>query len=292
MRSVLKLILLFIAAQVMGLLIVNAYVSNESAYLRYQGYSLEDLLFIIIGFAFAVTFLLIILNIYRGDLLFKIMELVVITAATFIAVYGLGIYVGVGYEAALAVSLAVGLAKFITPQVRNLTAVVSSVGVAVMFGMFLTFTEAVIFLIVMSVYDYVAVFVTKHMMRLAYEFGRREMSFSVATHEKVSEKVRVVTPEGKTVDKTEERVERLELGTGDISLPLAFNVVVFKTVFASNPSAAVSTFITVGTFSTLALSLVLLYVKKRRLFLPALPPILTGTLIGYILAYVSGIAGV
>ncbi len=81
----------------------------------------------------------------------------------------------------------------------------------------------------------------------------------------------------------EEEVEQLELGTGDISLPLAFSLVVFKT-FYSTLNEAIVIFIMMGLFSTLALGYTLYFVKKHKLFLPALPPIIAGTFLGLLIA--------
>jgi presenilin-like A22 family membrane protease len=52
---------------------------------------------------------------------------------------------------------------------------------------------------------------------------------------------------------------------------------------------AISSFIILATFSTMSIALVLSYVQKRKLFLPALPPIILGTTIGYLIGYVCGI---
>ncbi|MEM3364676.1 MAG: presenilin family intramembrane aspartyl protease [Candidatus Micrarchaeia archaeon] len=290
MRTVLKLLLLFILAQVLGLIVMNAFVAGGLARQISVGeFSLEDIFFLIIGLAFTVLLVLALLKFYTGNLLYQIMEFVVVAAASFVVFYGIGYYVGFGEIEAVLLALALSALKQLVPHMKNTAAVVSSAGVAAMFAMFLSFWEAVVFLVVMSAYDYVAVFITRHMITLASEFGRREMSFSITSQDKIKERVLVQKKGGGVQEKTVERVEHLELGTGDIALPLAFNLVVFRGVALVNTGAAISTFIIIGVFSALALGLVLAYVKKRRLFLPALPPILLGTLIGYMLAYISGI---
>ncbi len=289
MRTVVKLLVLFVVAQILGLIVAYAFIAGGAASQISVGqFSLEDMFFMVIGFAFAVLLLLALIKFYRGDLLYKLMEFIVIAAATFIVFSGIGYYVGYGIEVAAVLAIALSSLKFIYPKMKNVTATASSAGVAVMFSLFLSFWEAVLFLVVMSAYDYIAVFITKHMVTLASEFGKREMSFSITSQEKVKEKVLVKTARGKTQEKIEERTERLELGTGDIALPLAFSLVVFRQVAATSLGAAISTFIIMGVFSALALGIVLAYVKKKKLFLPALPPILLGTLLGYMLAYVSG----
>ncbi len=289
MRTVLQLLLLFIIAQMLGLVVANAFMhDNGGMFFRDDGYSTWDLLSIVLGFAFAVLFSLALVKINR-EVLFRLLEFIVITSAVFIVFDGIGWYLGFDWTASLVFAVMLGIAKFFDPRLRNATATLSSTGVAVMFGMFLTFTDAIIFMIVISIYDYVAVFITRHMVTLASEFGKRKMSFSVASEERVVERARVIMPSGKVKEKLEEKTELLELGTGDIAIPLAFNIVVFKTVFPYNPAAAMSGYIVMSTFSLLALALLLVYVKKNRLFLPALPPILLGSVAGYVIAYLSGI---
>ena len=288
MRAVLELLALFIAAQVIGLVVANAFiVGGVSEQVSLGRFSLEDLFFMIIGFAFTVLLVLALVRFYKGDFLYRIMEFIIITAATFVVFYGVGWYFGFE-DNALVLAVALSALKLVVPAVKNVAATLSSVGVAVMFAMLLSFWEAVFFLVLMSVYDYVAVFITRHMITLASEFGRRNMSFSISSQEKVKMPV-IVREHGERVVKTEEREERLELGTGDIALPLMFNIIVFREVAQVSAGAAISAFIVIGVFSAMALGVVLAYVKKRKLFLPALPPLLLGTLLGYMLAYVSGI---
>ncbi|MCX8205748.1 MAG: presenilin family intramembrane aspartyl protease [Candidatus Micrarchaeota archaeon] len=288
MKTVLRLLALFIAAQAIGAAAALPYLEFGSP-VTYMGYGIDDLFFIIVGIAFAVLFMLAVVKFYKGELLFRVMELVVVASATFIVFYGLGTYLGLGEAPAALVALAVALSKLLWPGARNITATLSSAGVAIMFAMFLSFLEAIIFLIIMSVYDYVAVFITRHMVTLANEFGRHNMSFSVAAQEKHLRISEAVDSRGRVRQVLQEKTERLELGTGDIALPLAFNLIVLKDMLVYGTGPALAAFLVVGVFSAIALALVLAYVRINRVFLPALPPILLGTITGYMLGYVSGI---
>ncbi len=288
MNNVAKLLAMFAIAQILGLVVMSAFVQHDASdVFKYEQYSIDDLFFMLLGFAFTVIFLVILVTKYKGVLLYKIMEFIIVASATFVIFYGVGLHVG--YDIGTAVALAVMLStiKFFNPRIKNLTATVSSAGVAVMFATFFSFIDMIIFVIIMSVYDYVAVFVTKHMVLLASEFGARDISFSISAKEKVRKRVKAKY-KGKVREFIQERTERLELGTGDIALPLAFNLVVFKFMAVQNIGAAISAFIVISTFSIISLAITLAFVKKRKLFLPALPPIMLGTVLGYILAYISG----
>ena len=289
MKTVVRLLALFIVAQAIGIVVASGLLAGGAVSIAGGTYTLEDAFFMVVGFAFAVLLLLAIMRLYKGELLYKIMEFVILSSAGFVVFYGIGVYVGYGTYESVALALALALAKFIEPRVRNITAVISSAGIAVMFAMFLSLTEAVIFVIIMSVYDYVAVFITRHMVTMATEFGKRQLSFSISSQEKVMRKVKVADAKGVKRTVIEEKIERLELGTGDIALPLAFALVVFKTAVPHGFGPAVASFIIISVFSAMALAIVLFYVRKRRLFLPALPPIMLGTVVGCMIAYVSGI---
>jgi len=161
---------------------------------------------------------------------------------------------------------------------------------AVMFALFLSYFEAILFILFMCFYDFFAVFISKHMIFMAREFGKRNLSFSLATEEKV-QITKIIT--SYTIEKgikkevkekiVEEQVEHLELGTGDISLPLAFALVIFKTFYA-NLNNGILVFFMMVIFSTISLGYTLYFVKKYKLFLPALPPIILGSFIGLIIS--------
>lgn len=288
MKDVVKIIAMYAIAQVIGLIVMSAFVqANTVEMFAYGQYSMNDIFFMILGFAFTVIFLVVLVSRYKGVLLYKIMEFVIIASATFVIFYGLGLYVGYGIEVSIALAVALSIFKFFNARIKNLAAILSSTGVAVMFASFFTFVDMIVFAIIMSIYDYIAVFVTKHMVLLASEFGARDISFSISAKQKVRKTVNVKY-KGKTRTIVKENIERIELGTGDIALPLAFSLVVFKLMAVQSIGAAVSVFIVMSTFSIISLAFTLAFVKKFRLFLPALPPILIGTVIGYVLAYVSG----
>lgn len=287
-KNILLLLGLFLLAHIIGIIIGSVFFSGTNV-LQIGIYGIEDILLMVLAFVSAILIMLVIAHLYKGNLLYKIMDLLVVAAASFVVFYGLGIYIGYDELVAMVMAIIFSGTKFFEPRIKNLTAVVSSTGVAIMFAMFLTFYEAIVFLVIMCIYDFVAVFVTRHMVVLAREFGKRDMSFSISSQEKVREKLLVKTNSGKLKEVIGERVERLELGTGDIAIPLAFSLIVFKQMLPYNFGAAISVFIVMTVFSTSALALVLNYVMRKRVFLPALPPIVLGTALGYIFAYLCGL---
>ncbi len=86
---------------------------------------------------------------------------------------------------------------------RNVSTVILAAGIGAFLGTGIGVLPIILFLVVMSVYDYIAVFKTKHMVTLAKAVTEKNLSFTFA----------MPTPE-----------HQFELGTGDIVLPLAFAV--------------------------------------------------------------------
>jgi presenilin-like A22 family membrane protease len=291
MKNIVRLLFLFILAHFIGLIVGNAFLHGYSTQtFGAAELTIQDLFFIVIGMAFFLIFFLIILKIYKGDLLFKLLESIVVLTTSFIVFLGILWYFNGSILSALILAIAFTIIKFYNIKLRNLTGIISGVGMAVMFSLFLSLFEALLFIIFMCFYDFFAVFVSKHMIFMAKEFSKRNLSFSLATKEKVQvTKIKTSYVIEKGVKKEikekviEEELEHLELGTGDISLPLAFALVVFKTTYYNFNNALVI-FLLISLFSALALGYTLYFVKKYKLFLPALPPIIVGSFIGLLIA--------
>jgi len=142
--------------------------------------------------------------------------------------------------------------------VMNSSLVVTIAGVGAFLGASLAVFPAVLLLLVLSVYDLVAVFWTKHMVTLAEKAkGRLPFMFLIPY-----------------------RGRNLGLGTGDLAIPLVFTVSVFKDYSLFN--AAVTSL--GGLVGLLAL---FLYIQTRRkVTLPALPPLVLGLVAGFVVSLI------
>ncbi|MBS3061845.1 MAG: hypothetical protein J4215_04665 [Candidatus Diapherotrites archaeon] len=90
---------------------------------------------------------------------------------------------------------------------RNIITLFLAAGIGVFIGTGIGTIPIIAFLVAMSVYDYIAVFKTKHMMTLAKAVTEKNLSFTFG----------MPTPE-----------HQFELGTGDLVIPLAFAVSVLN----------------------------------------------------------------
>lgn len=135
----------------------------------------------------------------------------------------------------------------------NLTLILTVAGVGAFLGASLSITPAILLLILLSIYDLIAVFWTKHMVTLA-EKAKGKLPFMF-----------LIPQQGRN----------LGLGTGDLAIPLVFTVSVFKDYAMTNA-------ITTAAGGLVGIILLFLYIQKRKkVTLPALPPLAIGLITGF-----------
>ncbi len=185
--------------------------------------------------------------IIRGALMLSFFMGILFTTSAFVGDYSLILTILI---------LAYAFWRRSDPNTVNIVLVLTISGVGSVLGASLGFTPALILLLLMSVYDVVAVFVTKHMVKIAEESkGKFALMFLIPLGDRV-----------------------MGLGAGDLALPLAFTVSVLAT---HGTGHAIPT-----AFGGL-LGLIALYYylqSKEKAALPALPPISIGLLIGYLMS--------
>jgi presenilin-like A22 family membrane protease len=113
-------------------------------------------------------------------------------------------------EFALLLAVALITIRIFLPQYliwRNISSIVATVGVGALLGSSIGVFPVIIFLILLGIYDYIAVFKTKHMVTMAKAVAKKNLSFTFA----------LPTPN-----------HQFELGTGDLVMPLVFSVSVLN----------------------------------------------------------------
>lgn len=173
----------------------------------------------------------------------------------------------------LVTSILLLLLLFNLPRIllQNLVILITLAGVSLMIGLSLTPLLAVWALVVLSFYDILAVYVTKHMVRMAEGMISAGVIFGFIIPFETNgfwESSKEVKPGEKF----------MILGSGDIALPLILAASVARTSFTQ---AWV-----VAAFSLLGLTLThLLFVsQKQRRPMAALPPIALLSVVGYLVA--------
>jgi len=251
-----KLVVVFLVAQLLGLW-TGAYLIGEIETGAMERPTIVNenpndplnAIALIAGILAFTGLLLVFLFFFKGPGLFRVFEVFVVFYASFIVFYS------VVPEAAFLLAVELVALKLIfssSTWLRNIAAVISVAGVGALLGVTLGIVPVLVFLILLSAYDFIAVFKTKHMVKLAKGISGRNLAFTVALP-------------------TEEH--QFELGTGDLVLPLVF------AVSAMDSSKALGfPLYTVPAIFILAASLAGLlftigYVSKHiGKALPALPP--------------------
>lgn len=163
--------------------------------------------------------------------------------------------------------------KALRPSIlnQNVAAVISGSGVGAILGASFGIVPSLIFLVILCTYDFIAVFVTKHMVHMAKELTKRPMAFTIASPHKFK-KAKYVGIKGK-----KKKFHVFQLGVGDMVIPLMFSVSLLRNF------NAISSLLTIAG-SAVALVALILFMMKKPMPLPAMPFISVGTLSGFLIS--------
>ncbi len=315
-RQLIQIFIMFMIVQFFGLFLATQVFSgatySQIASAQVVSSPTGALFYIAYIVLFSVV-LIFLLKIYKGDKLFIILEGVIIFIASFFVflilfsivndatlfiIYGNPITTS--FILGIIFAIALVIAKNKMPKLRNTAAIIASVGVGVVLGISFGFFVALAFMAILAVYDFIAVFITKHMITMAKAVSNRNLAFLIGVNEvealpesKFSkQELQEYEKERKELEKKssiftklykEHMVPvaaRIELGTGDLAVPLMVAISAYKLSL----NFILSFFIIFGAVFGLFLTAVILRKYKRAL--PAIPPLLFGVVIG-IVSYIA-----
>lgn len=166
--------------------------------------------------------------------------------------------------------------KMLRPSVlsRNLAVIFSVAGAGAFIGSSLGILPVLIFVFILSVYDYISVFITKHMITIAKAIIETQSAFTISIPHKFKKPVTFKVA-GKKIKKS---FHVFQLGAGDILVPLIFSVSVLSRYTILN-----SIFVILGSLASLGF-LLYFVTKKPGRALPALPVISVGMLLGFLIS--------
>ena len=286
--ATLILISLFLAAQVIGLAIINQYIDHtateETGQLTFSELpyglerpEIEQGSYFIVYLAFAIiigTLLVLLLVKLRKPFIWRIWLL-------FAIVLCMGISFGAFIHPIIAFLLAfiLGLWKILkpTPFIHNLTELFIYGGLAAIFVPISGFTIPIAFLALalISLYDMYAVWKSKHMITLANFQSESKVFAGLSIPYK-----KIRKPKKRRAAKS--RIKTAVLGGGDIGFPLMFAGVVMKELILTHTLlVAFLKSLIIPVFVTVALYILLMKGKKDH-FYPAMPFLSLGCLAGYL----------
>lgn len=253
-KVLLILVLLFLGAQYIGIYINHIYQTKELPLniqrpeIRGTAASLSILPIIIF-----MTILILLLAKFK---LRKIWKAWFFLAVWFALVISLAAFVDVKLAMVIALLGAVFKVIEVDIYVHNITELFIYGGLVAIFAPIFTPFSVLVLLFLISVYDMIAVWSTKHMIKLA----KFQTSLKVFAG--------LLVPYGKN--------KAAILGGGDIGFPLLFTVVIYKSLGLSA--------LVIPLFVALALFLLLVKGKKDKYY-PAMPYLSAGCIAGYFIAY-------
>lgn len=154
---------------------------------------------------------------------------------------------------------------------HNILVILGIAGVGSIIGLSLESWMVIALLVVFSIYDFIAVYKTKHMVEMAKEMVESRAILGLIVPQTISgfkEELKEVKPGG----------EFLILGGGDIAFPLIFS--------ASLVSSGIFSSLIVALFSLLGLFVGFCFFLKQKVRqpIPALPPIALFSIIGFFIS--------
>lgn len=298
------LLCIFLAAQVIGLFVVHSYVdaaaseaaTNEAGrpVVIYQdlpyGFERPDIApgisYIFIGAAVILGTLLLLLIIKFGKLsLWKVWYFLAITIALVVSLASF-----LPKAAAAVISIAVSFFRVFRPNVlaHNIAELFIYGGIAAIFVPIMNVSSASILLVMIAVYDFIAVFYLKHMITLAKFQTSNRIFAGLFVPKQLSVKSAFSPIAAASTETAESKLPQSQrlvkesysdsgsyaiVGGGDVAFPLLFAGTLLP-VFGFYKTLIIPAF-------AAAALLLLLAIGKKGKFYPAMPFIAAGCFVGY-----------
>jgi len=239
--------------QMQGLGMENIVVSEDTT---------KSLVFFLLFFFTATIFFLLLFHFTKGTILYRI----IFSAVIFLGLLKLfELVFPFGFSSVLALVFLGGF--FLVPSVwtHDVIVILASAGISSLLSIQFSEETAALLLIILSVYDGVAVFITQHMIVLVHEMIRRQATFALFIPERARDF-------GANISTVKPGAGFLILGGGDLVLPMiAISVVGRSSIVAALYGIA-------GALSGLFVNH--LFITFLRKPIPALPALTAGVLIG------------
>lgn len=240
----------------------------EEGVIESQANSWSDIIIFLTLFA-VISFVLLKFKTLAGFLLKIFLVLVVFSGSQIV----FGSLVSSPWDLVLALGVAVFFVLIHNVLVHNIAVMIGIAGVSSLLGITITPEAGVLFLVILSFYDIVAVYWTKHMVYMAQGMIESGAIFGFVIPFELKD---IFYHKNEARDKMGEKF--MILGSGDIGLPL---------IMASSVAViSISQAIIVALFSLVGLLFThLIFVNQtNRKPMAALPPIATMTIIGYLVS--------
>jgi presenilin-like A22 family membrane protease len=264
----------FILVQLFGLYLGNGLIalinSGEVAPAFENPNSVTNSLFLFVYIIVATAVLLVAIRYIKS--IIRIIEAIVVFTASYFTFF---ILFPQSFILDVAAAIAFSLWRIFRPGVliQNLTIALTIPAIGALLGTSLGILPSLIFIVLLAAYDFVSVFITKHMIYLAKEVMSRPSAFALSLPYKF--KKPVVIQRGN--EKIRKKFHVFQLGSGDLAIPLMFAVSVMTSYGIVRALVTV-----IG--SCISFFFMFYFFTKKPRALPAIPIICAGTMAGFIIS--------
>ncbi len=300
-KIVLLLVAIFLVSQITGLFFVNQSISEVKTVdgettVGYERTTIgerpdfqtwQSLLYIIIGVSIGTAVILLLAK-YKKRRVWKGWFLLAVWLTVSIA---LGVLMATWLALVTAAAIALWKVYKPDPVIHNLSEILMYSGLAVLLVPLFDPLWASILLLIIAVYDVIAVWKSKHMVEMS-KFMMKSKIFAGLMVPKEGEMGRLKTKamnsshkksggEGGEKSGRSKKSSFAVLGGGDIAFPLLFTGVVMQSLIQSGFSKINAFYLSLPViFFTTASLLLLFYYTRKKEFYPAIPPLTAGCFVG------------
>jgi presenilin-like A22 family membrane protease len=155
--------------------------------------------------------------------------------------------------------------------IHDVVIVLAVSAISVLFGFNLTPIAAILILLIIALYDFWAVYKTKHMVKMFQGMAEAKVHFALIiphNFKSLFNKVKEVMPQ----------TDYMFLGTGDLAIPAIFMISCLKI------NLFTSLFVALGAICGLILLHIIFITQEERRPMPGLPPIIFGAFLGFLIS--------
>lgn len=235
----------------------------------------------IVAFIFATLFFIILIKTRYGSALFRFIFLIALFAGAQVI-----FRVWLSQELSIILAFLLVISRYIFPRViiHNAAIIIAITGIAINLGMNIKPSDAILILIAISVYDYLAVYVTGHMVTMLKSTISSGTIFAMIVPQNfinMAEKVSEVGKKKMTAEDEASKNAYVYLGGGDLAFPLIMVVAASKIGLFSAIITAIGALI-----GLLALNIIFATQKERRP-MAALPPLAVFSILGFLASLIK-----
>ena len=308
LKITLLLLTFFLTAQIIGLLLLSLSSQQEINIINNQqiiNVSYEEtamgerpqftndygpLVYLMIGVAVGTLIIFALMKVKFGGKLWKYWYF--LAAGTAITV-SLGVIINSSIAIITGFLLTFLKIKKPTFWIHNITEILMYAGIGLLFAPLFTVIWASVLLILISIYDMVAVWKSKHMISLA-KFTIKNKLFAglMINYKQTKNKTKILFEEKKdkkiliekiSKPKKQLGIKKAILGGGDVVFPLIFTGAVFTELLQLGNTKLIAFLASLIIIITTTIALYLLfYLGKKNKFYPAMPFVSIGCFIGYL----------